>query len=217
MTVVDPVSFLRSLAAGGVALLKNPAGVAAAHARLAIGLAAAFRASAVGAVGGEMSGPLSPAAGDKRFTDPAYAANPLYFLLTQQYLLTSQLVSELLDAAELEAVQDKKARFAAKFILDALSPTNTLPGNPAAMRQAFDTGGMSLVRGAKNFVGDVRHNKGWPSQVDTTGFEVGLNMATTPGAVVYRSDLIELIQYEPQLERVHSVPLLFCPPWINKY
>ena len=217
MTVVDPVSFLRSLAAGGVALLKNPAGAAAAHARLAIGLAAAFRASAAGAVGAEMSGPMSPAAGDKRFADPAYAANPLYFLLTQQYLLTGQLVSELLDAAELGAVQDKKARFAARFILDALAPTNTLPGNPAAMRQAFDTGGMSLVRGAKNFFGDLRHNKGWPSQVDTTGFEVGLNMANTPGAVVYRSDLIELIQYEPQLKRVHSVPLLFCPPWINKY
>ena len=213
----DPVSFLRSLAAAGVALAKNPAGAAAANGRLAIGLAAAVRAAAGRVVGGDTSGPVSPATGDKRFDDPAYMENPLYFLLAQQYLLGSQLVTELLDAAGLEAGQDTKARFAAKFILDALAPTNTLPGNPAALRQAFDSGGKSVVRGAKNMLGDIRHNGGWPSQVDSSGFEVGVNMAATPGSVVYRSELIELIQYEPQVKRVHAVPLLFCPPWINKY
>jgi polyhydroxyalkanoate synthase len=217
MTGADPVSFLRSLAAAGVALAKNPAGAAAANARLAIGLGAAVRATALRAFGAETAGPMSPTNGDKRFTDPAYADNPLYFLLQQQYLLSNQLVAELLDAAGLDAQEDSKARFAAKFILDALAPTNTLPGNPAAMRQAFDTGGKSLVKGAKNMLGDLRHNGGWPSQVDISGFEVGVNMAATPGAVVYRSDLIELIQYEPQVKRVHAVPLLFCPPWINKY
>jgi polyhydroxyalkanoate synthase subunit PhaC len=217
MAGADPVSFLRSLGKAGVAVVKNPAAAAAANGRLAIGMAAAVRAAAARAVGGVSPGPLSPATGDKRFLDAAYADNPLYFLLAQQYLLSSQLVTELLDAAGLEAEQDVKARFAAKFILDALAPTNTLPGNPAAIRAAFDTGGKSLVRGAKNMLGDLRHNGGWPSQVDSTGFEVGVNMAATPGAVVYRSDLIELIQYEPQVKRVHSVPLLFCPPWINKY
>ena len=74
-----------------------------------------------------------------------------------------------------------------------------------------------MVRGAANMLGDIRHNGGWPSQVDGTGFEVGVNMAATPGQVVYRSELIELIQYEPQVKQVHAVPLLFCPPWINKY
>jgi polyhydroxyalkanoate synthase subunit PhaC len=217
MTGADPVSFLRSLAAAGVAVVKNPSATAAANARMAIGLAAAVRATAERAVGLETSGPVSPATGDKRFADPAYADNPLYFLLAQQYLLNNQLVTELLDAAGLEADQDIKARFAAKFILDALAPTNTLPGNPAAIREAFDTGGKSVVRGAKNMLGDLLHNGGWPSQVDSTGFEVGVNMAATPGSVVYRSDLIELIQYTPQSEQVHSVPLLFCPPWINKY
>jgi hypothetical protein len=86
MIDADPVSFLRSLAAAGAALVKNPAGVAAAKARLAIGLAAAVRATAGRAVGGETSGPMSPATGDKRFADPAYADNPLYFLLAQQYM-----------------------------------------------------------------------------------------------------------------------------------
>ena len=217
MIGADPVSFLRSLAAAGVAVVRNPAAAAAANARLAIGLAAAVRATAGRAVGLETPGPVAPATGDKRFADPAYADNPLYFLLAQQYLLNSALVTELLDAAGLEAGQDTKARFAATFILDALAPTNTLPGNPAAIRQAFDTGGKSVVRGVRNMLGDLRNNGGWPSQVDSSGFEVGVNMAATPGAVVYRSDLIELIQYEPQVKRVHAVPLLFCPPWINKY
>jgi polyhydroxyalkanoate synthase len=214
---VDPASFVRSLVAAGAALVKNPAGAAAANARLAIGIAAAVRAAAARAVGGESSGPLSPARGDNRFGDPAFDENPLYFLLAQQYLLTGQLVTELLDAAGLDTEQDLKARFAAKFLLDAFAPTNTLPGNPAALRQAFDTGGKSVVRGAKNMLSDLRHNGGWPSQVDSTGFEVGVNMAATPGAVVYRNNLIELIQYTPQVKRVYAVPLLFCPPWINKY
>jgi len=217
MTGADPVSFLRSLGAAGVALVKNPSGTVAANSRMAIGLAAAVRAAAGRAVGSDVSGPVAPAAGDKRFRDPAYEDNPLYFLLMQDYLLSGQLVDELLDAAGLEATQDLKARFVAKFIVDALAPTNTLPGNPAALREAFDTGGKSVVRGAMNMLDDVRNNGGWPSQVDATGFEVGVNMAATPGAVVYRSDLIELIQYEPQVKAVHAVPLLFCPPWINKY
>src|SRR5450755_3051392 len=217
LTSADPVSFLRSLAAAGVALMKNPVGVAAANGRLAIGMAAAMKATTERALGGQTPGPMTLVNGDKRFADPAFTNNPLYFLLAQQYLLSAQLVTELLDAAGLEGMQDNKARFAAKFVVDALAPTNTLPGNPEAIRTAFQTGGKSLVKGVKNMLGDLKHNGGWPSQVDPAGFEVGVNMATTPGAVVYRSDLIELIQYEPQLKRVHAVPLLFCPPWINKY
>ena len=197
------------------ALMKNPVAIAAANARLAMGVAAALRASTERAVGSQAPGPISLA--DKRFADPAFDDNPVYFLLAQQYLLTSQLVTELVDAAGLDPARATKARFAAKFMLDALAPTNTLPGNPAALKQMFDTGGKSVARGAKNMLNDLLHNGGWPSQVDSAGFEVGVNMAATPGAVVYRSDLIELIQYEPQVKRVHSVPLLFCPPWINKF
>jgi len=213
----DPVAFLRSLVAAGGALAKNPAGTAAAGGRLAIGLAAAVRAAGARAVGVDESGPVSPAPSDKRFADPAFVDNPLYYLLAQEYLLSSQMVDELLDAAALNPTEQTKARFAARFIVDALSPTNTLPGNPAALRRAFDTGGKSVVRGAKNMLDDILHNGGWPSQVDSEGFEVGANMAATPGAVVYRSDLIELLQYEPADKQVHAVPLLFCPPWINKY
>jgi polyhydroxyalkanoate synthase len=108
-------------------------------------------------------------------------------------------------------------RFAAKFLVDALAPTTTFAGNPAAIRKAFDTGGKSVARGMKNWLHDLRYNGGWPSQVDSSGFEVGVNMAATPGSVVYRSDLIELIQYSPQTPDTYAVPLLFCPPWINKF
>ena len=213
----DPVSFLRSLGAAAVGTAKHPTQTVAANIRMLLGTTSAVRAAAGRAIGRPSEGPVSPVRGDKRFNDLAYNENPLFFLLAQEYLLLNRLANELLDAAGLDADRDTKARFAAKFLLDALSPTNTFPGNPAALRQAFDTGGKSVVRGARNFLNDLRHNGGWPSQVDGTGFEVGVNMAATPGSVVYRSELIELIQYEPQGKQVHSVPLLFCPPWINKY
>ena len=98
-----------------------------------------------------------------------------------------------------------------------MAPTNFLPTNPAALVRAFETAGGSLLRGARNFVHDVVENKGWPSQVDRGAFRVGENLAVTPGKVVYRNELIEVLQYEPQTEEVHEIPLLVCPPWINRY
>jgi polyhydroxyalkanoate synthase len=217
VTRKDPVSFLASLGEVGVALAKRPADVAAANVRLVLGMGAALKATAQCALGMTPTAPVAPPAGDKRFADKAFSENPLFFFLEQEYLLGCQLVNELLDAAQLEETKDAKARFAAGFIMDALAPTNTLLGNPAALKEAFDTGGKSLVRGMKNMLKDVRRHKGWPSQVDDTGFVMGINMAATPGSVVYRNELIELIQYDAQTATVHEVPMLFCPPWINKY
>jgi polyhydroxyalkanoate synthase len=217
LSELDPVSFGRSLLGAGPALLRSPLGVASACARWTIGSMAALGATLERSVGHEVEGPLSPAKSDKRFRDPAYVENPLYFLLAQEYLLGRQLVTELLDLASMAKDRDAKARFGADFVLDALAPTNTLLGNPAAIREAYNTAGLSLVRGAKNMVHDLRHNGGWPSQVDADGFELGVNMAVTPGQVVYRSALIELIQYSPQTEQVCEIPLLFCPAWINKF
>jgi polyhydroxyalkanoate synthase subunit PhaC len=217
LTEVDQVGFAKALALAGLSAALHPGAVVAANVRLAIGSMAAVRAASARAVGLHVEGPVAPQARDKRFDDPAFVDNPFYFLLAQSYLLGKHLTDELLDAAALEGEHDVKARFAASLLVDALAPTNTLPGNPAAIRRAFDTGGKSLGRGAANLLHDVRFNGGWPAQVDDSGFEVGVNMAATRGSVVYRSDLIELIQYAPQTARVHAVPLLFCPPWINKY
>ena len=214
---LDPVSFGRSLMRVGPALLAHPIAVASAQYRLAVGSAAALNATAARMVGRPAPTPVAPRPDDRRFADPAFSDNPLYFWILQQYLLGNQLIIELLDAAELPPEDDAKARFAASLMVDALAPTNTLLGNPAALRLAVETRGVSLLKGLRNFLDDLRNNGGWPSQVSSKGMVVGENMAATPGSVVYRSDMIELIQYAPQTDTVHEVPLLFCPPWINKF
>jgi len=114
-------------------------------------------------------------------------------------------------------VDDAKAELMTGFLMDALAPTNFLPTNPAALKRAFDTSGASVAAGVRNFIEDLMHNQGRPRQVDTTPFELGRNLAATPGKVVFRNELMELIQYAPQTKRVRSTPLLASPPWINKY
>jgi polyhydroxyalkanoate synthase len=120
-------------------------------------------------------------------------------------------------SADIEFDARRKALMALDLLVDALAPTNFLPTNPAALQRAFETGGGSLVKGARNFVGDVVNNGGRPRQVDSSGFEIGRNVACTPSKVVYQNELMQLLQYEPQTETVHATPLLCSPPWINKY
>lgn len=216
-TSADPVSFTRALLALARHLPRHPVATGAALGRAGRGAGEACRAAGGRLVGKDTPGPAAPEAGDRRFSDPAFHDNPYFFFLAQSHLLTERCVLELVDAAELGGEQDRKARFAAKFILDALAPTNSLLGNPSAVKAAFDSGGKSVVRGLGNLVDDVRHNGGWPRQVDSSAFEVGVNMAATAGSVVYRNELIEVLQYHPQTRQVHEVPLLFCPPWINKF
>jgi polyhydroxyalkanoate synthase subunit PhaC len=154
---------------------------------------------------------------DKRFADPAWRENPAFFAVALAYLAAVQLADDLLTAGRGDSVADAKARLASDLVLAALAPTNYLVANPAALKRAFDTGGASVVAGARNFIDDLRNNKGMPRQVDTRPFEIGRNMAATPGRVVFRNDLMELIQYAPQTSQVRSVPMLASPPWINKY
>ncbi len=154
---------------------------------------------------------------DGRFRGRAWRDNPFFHALLESYLLTERLVRELVHAAELEPPAGPKAEFAAQLLCDALAPTNFLATNPDALVRAFETAGGSVVGGARNFLHDVVENHGWPSQVDRSAFEVGENLAATPGKVVFRNELIELLQYEPQTEEVHEIPLLACPPWINRY
>jgi polyhydroxyalkanoate synthase len=154
---------------------------------------------------------------DRRFADPAWRDNPAFYSLRLLYESVGRLTDELIEAAELDRLTAAKARMASRLMLDAAAPTNFLATNPAALKRAFDTGGMSLVRGAGHFVDDLLHNEGRPRQVDTSPFTLGENMAATPSRVVYRNELMELLQYEPQTPQVHAAPLLCSPPWINKY
>jgi polyhydroxyalkanoate synthase len=217
LAAVDPVGFGEVLARTGLRLASNPQGVLEALSKLGLRSAAATSATAARIAGADARGPLEPPEKDRRFGDPAWSQNPLYFLLLQEYLAGGRFLQELVDAARLEEPDEVKARFAIDRLVDALAPTNFLPGNPAALKKAFDTGGGSLLRGFRAFLRDVADNKGMPRQIERGAFKVGRDLAATPGKVVLRNDLMELLQYEPRTETVFEVPLLCSPPWINKY
>jgi polyhydroxyalkanoate synthase len=161
--------------------------------------------------------PVPVDAKDRRFADPAWTSNPVFYGLRLSYLAACRAAQEVVAAAGLDDGTAAKAAAATQLLLDALAPTNFLPTNPAALKRAFDTAGMSLAKGARNFADDLVNNEGKPRQVDTSAFEVGRNLAATSAKVVYRNDLMELLQFEPQTEQVHANPLLCSPPWINKY
>ncbi len=159
---------------------------------------------------------LAPDPKDKRFHDPSFRTNPLYKAGMQYYLAVRKGVNELVKEAEFDDLERARANFVTGMILDALAPTNTLVGNPSALKKALDTGGGSLLRGLKNAYEDIAHNDGIVSQVDKRPFKIGENVACSKGAVVYRTELMELIQYAPTTEQVHAMPLLIVPPQINK-
>ena len=166
---------------------------------------------------GAVAEPPVPVQADKRFADRSWNDNPAFFAVRQAYLAAAQLTGDLLAAGAGDTVADAKAELATGFVLDALAPTNFLLTNPAAVKRAMETGGASLATGARNFLDDLLRNGGRPRQVDTSSFRVGENLAATPGKVVFRNELMELIQYAPQTPKVRAVPMLASPPWINKY
>ncbi|CAN5171895.1 class I poly(R)-hydroxyalkanoic acid synthase [soil metagenome] len=214
---LDPLAMGRVLAQVSAGLLRHPLGAARAGGRAATGMLTSAALAASRALGQPVPARLAPAKGDNRFSDAAWEHNALYFALRQAYLQWNRLAEDLLDAAGLDERQRQKAAFSTQLVVDALAPTNFLATNPAALKQAFDTGGLSLARGLRNFLDDVVNNDGRPRQVDRSPFELGDNLAATPGKVVYRNELMELIQYAPQTETVHEVPIVCSPPWINKY
>lgn len=160
---------------------------------------------------------IAPERGDRRFGALAFRYHPGYRRLMQGYLATRAGLYGLVDAADLDWKSRERARFAVTLLVDALAPTNTLLGNPTAVTVAYETAGLSLLKGARNFVSDLRHNGGMPSMVDTRPFKVGENLATTPGAVVHRSEVCEVIQYRPATATVLERPLVIVPPQINKF
>jgi polyhydroxyalkanoate synthase subunit PhaC len=159
---------------------------------------------------------LAPDAKDKRFGDPAWKQST-YRSLAQCYLAWSQVLNSFVDEVKMEKRDAARARFIVSLFVDAMAPTNSVPGNPAALKKMIDTGGTSLAHGMKNFFGDLMHNGGLPAQVDTRQFAVGKNLAATAGAVVHRNAVMELIQYQPTGNEVYARPLLIAPPQINKY
>jgi len=154
---------------------------------------------------------------DQRFADSAWKTNLVYRRLLQAYVATQKELNETIDGSDLDSREKGRARFFASLVTDALAPSNWLFGNPAAVRKILDTGGTHLVGGLKNLLHDIRHNNMLPSQVDATPFKVGVNVATSPGQVVLRHEMFELLQYTPSTPQVYRRPLVMSPPQVNKY
>jgi len=159
--------------------------------------------------------PIQPAKGDRRFASEEWRKSPLHDFLKQSYLINIRYVSDLIERSSVDERTRRKLRFFARQILDALSPSNYLATNPQSLRRAMDTGGDSLAAGIKNLIDDV--GKGRISVTDEKAFEVGGNLAVTPGAVIFENELIQLIQYRPLTDEVGTRPLVMVPPAINKF
>lgn len=164
---------------------------------------------------------VAPAASrDKRFKDPAWSENPMFDVMRQSYLVTADWMNGLVASVDdVDPRTKRRAEFFTKLLTDAFSPSNFLASNPVALKALAESNGESLVRGMQNFAADLErgHGKLKISQADDGGFEVGVNVATAPGQVVWRDDLFELLQYDPATPTQHAVPLLIFPPWINKF
>jgi polyhydroxyalkanoate synthase len=154
---------------------------------------------------------------DKRFADAAWRDNSLYRSTLQGYLAWRNALTGFVDRSALDEKSKERAQFVLSLVTDAMAPTNTLLGNPAAIKKIVDSGGASLVAGLKNLLTDTLTNQGMPAQVDKAAFEVGKNLATSPGAVVFRNEVLELIQYAPATPNVYTRPQLIVPPQINKF
>ena len=173
----------------------------------------------VGELGKVATGDVSRKAepGDKRFNDPAWKSSFIHKALLQSYLAWGEAVNGFVEKVGLEGQDKARAELIAQMFVDALAPTNGLVSNPAALKKLVDSGGESLWAGFKNYVDDLVNNGGMPSQVNTKPFELGKNIATTPGAVVFRNEILEVIQYSPTTLEVWQRPLVITPPQINKF
>jgi polyhydroxyalkanoate synthase subunit PhaC len=171
-------------------------------------------------LGQEVTPVAEPEPGDSRFKDPEWSANPYFDFWKQAYLVTAKWAEDMLDNTEgLEGRTRQRAEFYLRQVASALSPSNFPLTNPEVLRETLATNAENLVQGMSLLAEDMRKSGDLlkVSQTDTTAFEIGRNLATTPGKVVYQNEIFQLIQYAPTTDKVREVPLLFVPPWINKF
>lgn len=199
---LDPLLLLSSLSK-----TVDPAAAAQAMARVA------SRTSAI-MMGTELA---EPPARDPRFRDPAFQENPFFRNWAQAYLVWEEEMMRLVDNDAVDWRTRERSRMLMTALTTAAAPTNVLVGNPEAIKKAVTTGGRSLMTGAGNFIRDLLTNQGLPAQVDRSAFKVGVDVAATPGWVISRTEMFELIHYAPVNDRVGTVPLLLLPPAVNKY
>jgi polyhydroxyalkanoate synthase len=197
----------------------------ASSAKFAAGLARrpGTTARRLGALGGEVvriavgTSTVEASKRDRRFADIAWSDNPVLHRTLQAYLACGRTAEQLVTDVQLDWRDEQRIRFLLENVIEALSPSNVPLVNPASAKAAIDTAGLSLARGARQLVRDLTSAPRIPEMVDRSAFEVGENIAVTPGSVVLRTEVFELIQYAPQTDEVYEVPVLVVPPTINKY
>ncbi len=216
----DLTDTTKTLADLGQAWMSDPAKLAQAQGELYQGYMELWNNTMRRMMGEQVVPVARPDSGDARFRDAEWSANPYFDYWKQMYLLTTRWAAQMLDETpNLDERTRHKADFLIRQVSASLSPTNFPVTNPEVLRETFATNGRNLVEGMQQLLSDVE--KSGPllkiSQTDTSAFEVGRNLAVTPGKVIFQNDLFQLIQYTPTTESVYAVPILIVPPWINKF
>ena len=169
---------------------------------------------------GKLEAPEDPGPKDRRFANPLWDSHPYFNFIKKQYLINSDAIARAVDEIEhLDETEKRRLTYFSRQILDMMAPTNFFGTNPDALQKAVETDGESLVKGLENLVSDLEANNGElvVRLADEKAFVLGENIATTPGEVVYRNKMMELIQYAPATEQVYATPIILFPPWINKF
>ncbi|MEO9516953.1 MAG: class I poly(R)-hydroxyalkanoic acid synthase [Paracoccaceae bacterium] len=169
---------------------------------------------------GKLQAPSDPGPKDRRFSNPLWDSHPYFNFIKQQYLINADAVTQAVEGvSNLDAMEKRRLRYFSQQIVDMMSPTNFLATNPDALEKAVETEGASLIQGLENLISDLEANNGElvVRLADETAFQLGENVATTPGKVIFRNRMLELIQYTPTTKKVHQTPIVLFPPWINKY
>ena len=220
-SVTDPVEIGRMFMDASMKMMSNPQKFAEQQAKLMQGYAALWQATAKRMAGEEDVQPvIEPAKDDRRFKDDAWSEDAVFDFIKQSYLLTSDWMhAQVRDVDDVDPKTREKLEFYTRQYVDALAPTNFAATNPKVLKAASATKGENLVKGLDQLLRDLERGQGELriSMTDSEAFELGKNVAVTPGKVVYQNDLIQLLQYEPTTEKVAKRPLLIVPPWINKY
>ena len=201
-------------------ILRDPRGLIEAQTQLWQGQMALMGATAQRLLGNPVAPVIEPRRGDRRFRDAAWTESVAFDFIKQSYLLVAQYVQTVMKGGQdIDREDAARAAFYAGQVVDAMAPTNFPMINPEVLRATVESGGQNLIRGLRNLLADLERGRGSlrATVTDRSAFTVGDNIACTPGKVVYQNDLIQLIQYAPSTDTVFERPLLFVPPWINKF
>ena len=218
--VLDPTVITHSFQEYARHLMSDPAKAIEAQLAFWQGTAELWRSTAQRMLGREADPVIEPGRADRRFKDEAWQENPVFDFIKQSYLLSARFLQSCVrDADGLDGHTAEKVDFYTRQYIDAMAPTNFAMTNPEVLRRTMETGGENLLQGLANMLDDLERGRGQlrVKMTDLERFELGENVAVTPGKVVYENELMQLIQYQASTETVHRRPLLIVPPWINKF